>query len=459
MAQKSLFIGGKIKKMRRDRNINQKTLADSLGISASYLNLIERNRRGLTVTLLLKLAELFEVDIKELNKQSDVHIVSDLMELFGDGLFSDFDLTNKDIEDLAIENPEIGKAFIRLYDNYKSNAENASDFKSAKAPTGISPSGAEKISVQMSDQISDFLQNHNNFFPSLEIAAERIRSEIETINEGLFQNLKTFASNAFGLKTSFDDLPDNKPYIYSAIENTLKLSKKIDAETCTFQLARFVGLLAAEQEIDTIIEDADFEDESVGGHLKPVLCRYIAASIMMPYDEMLKLAKLHRYDIDVLCRQFKASFEQVCHRLTTLNKPGSKGIPFHFVRTDIAGNISKRYSNSGIQIPRYGGACPRWNIFTAFMQPGRINVQLSEMPDGQVYFCIARSITKGSGRFGEPMRHFSIGLGCKYIHAKSLVYSDAIGLKNASQVIPVGVSCRICPREACSERAYPYSIS
>lgn len=467
MTSQTLFIGGKIKKLRRARNINQKTLAGDLGISPSYLNLIERNRRGLTVALLLKISELFALDFSELSRKDDVHLASDLMELFGDGLFSDFDLTNKDIQDLAVENPEIGKAFIRLYDSFKSgNKQQPVGSNSKKIPNSsqvqshnLSSQKTEQLSEYMSDIISDFLQNNNNYFPTLEKAAIRIRSDTDLAGEDLFQDLKTFGLNAFGLQLRFSDLVKDKPYVFLKDTNTLTISNYLALNSQLFHLARCIGQLSAQHEINKIIETASFENEGINIYLESVLGRYIGASIMMPYDDVLRMARKTRYDVDILCRYFNASFEQICHRLTTLQKPGAKGIPFHFIRTDIAGNISKRFSSSGIQISRYGGACPRWNIYTAFMQPGQINVQISEMPDGQVYFCIARSITKGLRRFGAPLRHFSIGLGCKYIHAKSLVYSDAIDLKNSTQVIPIGVNCRICPRADCSERAFPLSLS
>ncbi|VAW22486.1 Transcriptional regulator, Xre family, partial [hydrothermal vent metagenome] len=163
----------------------------------------------------------------------------------------------------------------------------------------------------------------------------------------------------------------------------------------------------------------------------------------------------HRYDVERIARQFNASFEQVCHRMTTLQRPGAAGLPLHLVRTDIAGNISKRFSMSGIHIPRHSGACPRWNVYGAFLQPGRINVQLSQMPDGEIYFCIARSFEKGGFRHNAQRRHFSIGLGCHISHAARMIYSDGIDLSNTTQIVPIGVGCRICPRMACEQRAHP----
>jgi predicted transcriptional regulator len=186
-----------------------------------------------------------------------------------------------------------------------------------------------------------------------------------------------------------------------------------------------------------------------------VLAAYFAAALIMPYGPFHRACRDYRYDIERLGRRFGASFEQVAHRMTTLQRPGALGIPLHLVRTDIAGNISKRFSLSGIHIPRHSGACPRWNVYTAFLNPDRINVQISQMPDGERYFCIARAFSKGDYRYNAPLRHFSIGLGCSILYAKEMIYADGIDLNNPGQIIPVGVGCRICPRMECGQRAHP----
>ena len=175
----------------------------------------------------------------------------------------------------------------------------------------------------------------------------------------------------------------------------------------------------------------------------------------MPYEPFFGACRDTRYDIERLGRRFRMSFEQVCHRMTTLQRPGLSGIPLHLVRTDIAGNISKRFSLSGIHIPRHSGACPRWNVYSAFLNPGQISVQLSQMPDGQRYFCIAKAITKGGYAHNAPRRHIAIGLGCHVTHAAGMIYADGVDLSAPAGAVPIGVGCRICPRRECGQRAHP----
>ncbi|MGL1922557.1 MAG: short-chain fatty acyl-CoA regulator family protein [Hyphomicrobiales bacterium] len=458
MSKESLFIGSKLKKLRRDKKMNQKNLALELGISPSYLNLIERNRRGLTANLLLKLSDVLDVEVSELNQNTDVQLNHDLNELLAQDMFSDFGITNQDIDDLTNENPQIGRAMIRLFDKYKMRQKQNQKLTSQYINNGGQDTSTDQTNFEndaspeyIAELVSDFIQDQSNFFPTLEKAAERVRQDVDLMGEGLLHGLKAFTMNSFALRVKVSDLPNDEGHIFDKEMGILTISSFSNSQSQVFCVAEHTGLYAAQHEIDDIIEDANFEDERINNYLELVLARYFAASILMPYDRFLARAKETRYDIDLLCHYFDVSFEQVCHRLTSMQKPGSKAVPFHFVRTDIAGHISKRFSLSGIKIPRYGTACPRWNIYAAFMQPGRINVQMSKTPDGETYFCIARTISKGVRRFGEPLRHFSVGLGCKSIHAKHMVYSDSIDLKDTSQIVQIGATCPVCQRYDCKE--------
>ena len=222
-----------------------------------------------------------------------------------------------------------------------------------------------------------------------------------------------------------------------------------------FHLAYHIGFLEGEEEIDNIININKISSPDVINLLKISLLNYLASAILMPYDEFLITAKNYRYDVELIMHHFAASFEQVTHRLTNLQKPGNEGIPFHFLKTDNAGNVSKRFSLSGIHIPRHGGACPRWNVYSAFSSPGKINTQISRMPDGKVYFCIARAFEKGIEKYGAIKSFVSIGLGCDMIYAKELTYADGMDLGNKKLETPIGISCRICPRTDCEQRAFP----
>ncbi|MEM1400340.1 MAG: short-chain fatty acyl-CoA regulator family protein, partial [Pseudomonadota bacterium] len=424
--------------------------AEAIGISASYLNLIEHNRRKITVPLLFKIAGYFRIEPGELADGDDGRLVGDLMELFGDDLFVDSDLTNQEIRDLAFSNPVAARAVLRLFDKYREMSR-----------PGGTPSitgegrGEDELYHGAPDAVSDFIQERSNYFPQLEEAAERVRHDIDHAGGGFEQGLRAYFLNVFGVECRRASLPRGMGRRVSDDGRLLEISELLPPETAIFSIAHEVGLRAADQEISAFIEESTLPDLDASALARTALGDYFAAALAMPYQRFLELCEAYRYDVDRIALGFSASFEQVCHRMTTLQRPGAQGIPLHLVRTDIAGNISKRFSLSGIHIPRHSGACPRWNVYSAFLQPGRINVQLSQMPEGETYFCIARSFEKGGHRHNAPRRHLSIGLGCSISDARRMVYSDGIDLTNSAHIVPIGVGCRICPRLECEQRAHP----
>jgi hypothetical protein len=228
----------------------------------------------------------------------------------------------------------------------------------------------------------------------------------------------------------------------------------------TFQLAHQIAFLGYRREIEQAVSGGKFSSPEADQLAASALANYFAAAVMSPYARFLDAARATRYDIATLQHRFGLSFEQVCHRLTTLQRPGQEGVPFHLIRVDIAGNISKRFSLSGIHIARFGAACPRWNVYDAFATPGMIRVQVSRMPDGAAFFCIARTLSaagRATIRGGLPQRAgtLSIGLGTGIAHAREIVYADGLHLDDPQIVTPIGVSCRTCPRADCSDRAMP----
>lgn len=444
MPHSNLQIGGRIKRLRRQKKVSQSALAEALGISASYLNLLEHNRRRVTVPLLFKAASYFGVQPGELAESEEPRLAGDLMEIFGDNLFADCDLTNQDVADLATSNPAVGRAVLRLYDRYRS-------LGSSSAATSTHVHTGDPVAT---DAVSDFLQANANHFPVLEEEAERARADIDAASDSFEHGLRTYLHNVFGLQWRLAALPAGTARRVDAAQGLILTAELLPAETAAFTVAQHLGRIGVGATIDRIVEQACLPAEA-----EPVarnaLTSYFAAALMMPYDAFLAACKDTRYDIERIGRRFRTSFEQVCHRMTTLQRLGRSGVPLHLVRTDIAGNISKRFSLSGIHIPRLSGACPRWNVYGAFFHPERINVQLSQMPDGQRFFCIAKAVTKGGYRHNEPRRHLSIGLGCHVAFANELVYSDGVDVSNPELIVPIGVGCRICPRMGCAQRAHP----
>jgi XRE family transcriptional regulator, fatty acid utilization regulator len=187
------------------------------------------------------------------------------------------------------------------------------------------------------------------------------------------------------------------------------------------------------------------------------LANYAAGALLMPYIRFRESARELRHDIDRLARRFGVSFEQACHRLSTLQRPGAEGIPFYFCRVDMAGNITKRHSATRLQFARFGGACPLWIVHEAVAIPDRIVVQHAETPDGVRYVAMAKGLVKPSGSFTRSPRRYAVALGCEAEHAADFVYADELGVlgDRAAPPTPIGISCRICPRSDCDQRAFP----
>jgi predicted transcriptional regulator len=242
---------------------------------------------------------------------------------------------------------------------------------------------------------------------------------------------------------------------FDPARKVLALSEVLRRGSRNFQLAFQIGVLDAGAALDARATDPLLTSPESRALSRVALANYFAAAVLMPYDAFLEAARLERYDIELLGHRFRAGFEQVAHRLTTLRRPGAEGVPFHMLRIDIAGNISKHFSASGLRFARYGGACPRWNVFAAFLTPGMIRTQLQQMPDGATYFWVARTVRKEGGGYHAPRTVHALALGCEVEHARKLVYADGFDLASREAVVPVGLTCRLCERMDCEQRAFP----
>jgi predicted transcriptional regulator len=242
---------------------------------------------------------------------------------------------------------------------------------------------------------------------------------------------------------------------FDPAQRRLVVSEMLPPASRLFRLVKSIAASDYDAAVDQCVADDVIVGDAARRLCRDALAKYVAGAVMLPYDAVLEAAQEVRYDIDLLRSRFQASFEQVCHRLTTLQRPGAGGIPLHFVRTDIAGNISKRFSLSGFRIARFGGACPRLNLHAAFMAPGRIGRQIGRMPDGSSFFTFARTVSKPASGAGQSQRHFAIAIGCAVGDAPGLAYSDGIDLASDASVTPIGVTCRLCDRLDCGQRAHP----
>ena len=453
MSQLDLKIGPKIKAFRRQLGLQANRLAEDLGISPSYLNLIEGGKRKIDGDLLLKVCEKLKIQLSDLTTKSDLNLANNISELLDDELFEDLDILGPEVQDLVNTNPKIARALIKLGDNFKQK-----DHEMINKVENLSGKIIDKRKTSFPGEvISDFLQENKNYFPKLEEFANDVFNKIQKNNRTRYIALCEYLKSKYSIIVK-DVIPEEgKPFskIYDKKKKVLLLSDYNSLETKKLYAAAQIAQEGAINEINEYLSKFTFPSEESKKLTQVALLNYCGAAILMPYKLFHTECKKLKYDLELLQNTFATSFEQVAHRVTCLQDPKLPGIPFHMLRVDIAGNISKRFSLSGIEIPRYGGACPRWNVYSAFTRPGVIQAAVSKMTNGEKYVCIARTVAKGVGRFGQSKSILSIGLGCDAKYAKEFIYTENIDISDKKTEIPIGVSCRTCDRLDCSQRAFP----
>ena len=453
MSQLDLKIGPKIKAFRRQLGLQANKLAEELEISPSYLNLIESGKRKIDGDLLLKVCEKLNIQLSDLTTKSDINLENTISEILDDKLFEDLDILGPEVKDLVGTNPKIGRALVRLGDILKKKDHELIN-KIEKLSGKIVDNRKNSFPGEV---ISDFLQENKNYFPKLEEFANKVFEKIQVNNRTRYIALCEYLKKEYSI-TVKDTIPeDGKPFskIFNKKKKELLLSDYSSLETKKLHAASQIAQEGASKEISQYLSNFNFPSEESKRLTQVALLNYCGAAILMPYKLFHSECKKLKYDLELLQNTFATSFEQVAHRVTCLQDPKLPGIPFHMLRTDIAGNISKRFSLSGIEIPRYGGACPRWNVYSAFTRPGVIQAAVSKMTNGEKYVCIARTVEKGVGRYGLSKSILSIGLGCEAKYAKQFVYTENLDISDKKTEIPIGVSCRTCDRLDCSQRAFP----
>lgn len=445
MTDQKLFLGHRLRRLRRERELSQTAMAASLGISPSYLNHLERNQRPVTAGLLLKLANLYAVDILSFASPGGHKTGPDeLSEIFGDTMLRDLGVPRYELVELAHNAPSVAEGIARLYAALK---------ETEKLPALAEPDDARSL-VTPENWVRDYIQQHRNHYPELEDAAETLGGALSdplSVAEPLRRRLK----EAWGITAQVvpQAVLGNLSQTYDSERRIFLISSQLRAENRTFALAYQLALSEFAGLLDRMVVDAAPPDEGIAQLLRMSLANYAAGAIMMPYGKFLRSAEEMRYSIDRLCGEYGANVEQVAHRLTTLTRRGASGVPFFMLRVDPAGNISKRYAGDRFPFSRFGGTCPRWNLHAAFQAAGQVVTQLIETPDGHRYFTVARTIER-------PIKAdlagglLAIGLGCDIDHAHKLHCAEGIDLQNAP-VTPVGPACSICPRMDCAYRATP----
>ncbi len=461
------FMGVRLRTLREQRGLTQAALAQRLALSPSYVNQLENNQRPLSVAVLLRLQAELGADLQFFSEDEEARLMAQLRDALAEGAGPE-PVPQAELQALAQQMPRLAHRLLDLHrqaGDARDRLALLADRLGDPTPSGLAP-------PQPHEEVRDFFYAHHNHMAELDEAAEARHAALagEAAQDAggsaapgpatggvLAARLEAHLRRAHGVATLTAPAGAEEGSLrrFDRAAGVLRLDAALSPGRRAFQLATQVAHLEAAAAIDRLVDSAAFASAEARALARIGLASYYAGALVLPYRPFLAAAEAARYDIELLARRFEVSFETVCHRLSTLQRPQARGVPFFFVRVDRAGNISKRQSATDFHFSRTGGSCPLWNVYEAFAQPGRISTQLATMPDGRTYLWVARTVLRQAGGYGSPRRLFAIGIGCDLQHASRLVYAQGLDLADLAAATPIGPGCKVCERRGCGQRAFP----
>lgn len=444
MGSHKIFAGAALRETRTRHDLTQRVFADRLGVSLPYLSQMENNHRPVSAGVLLRLASEFGVDVGAMAAGDAERMVIDMAEALADPLF-DSAPPLADLRLAAANAPALARAFLDLYRAHRSGQDRLAALDEALGATGQNALGSPW------EEVRDFFHYCDNYIDAVDRAAERFACPDGNRADPMARAIAGLAQR--GITVSEGELDPAAVYLRQG--NHVTLNSAARPASRVFQLLNLVARETRGDLLEATLDLARFRSQTARDIARLGLANYFAGAALLPYRSFLAAARAERHDLERLASLFGASLEQVGHRLSTMQRPGDRGVPFFFVRVDQAGTITKRHSATRLQFARFGGACPLWNVHQAFETPGRFLRQLAQTPDGARYLCVSRQISTESGSFHAPTRRFAICIGCEVAQARGMVYADGLDIANPQAYEQIGISCRICPRPGCHQRSVP----
>ncbi|WP_319453420.1 MULTISPECIES: acetate metabolism transcriptional regulator RamB [unclassified Mycobacterium] len=444
------FVGSRVRQLRSERGFSQAALAQKLDISPSYLNQIEHDVRPLTVAVLLRITEVFGVDATFFASQDDTRLVAELREVTMDRDIG-VDVDQSELADVVSAHPNLAKALVNLHRRYRLTTAQL-----AAATEGRFSDGSGSGSITMPhEEVRDYFYERQNYLHELDTAAEELTIRMRMHRAELARDLSNRLISVHDVRiVTRIDPGDTVLHRFDPETKTLQIGGHLSSGQYVFKLATELAYLEFGDLIDGLVDDGNFTSDESRTLARLGLANYFAAATILPYGQFHDVAENFRYDVERLSAFYSVSYETIAHRLSTLQRPSMRGVPLSFVRVDRAGNMSKRQSATGFHFSSSGGTCPLWNVYETFANPGKIGVQIAQMPDGRHYMWVARTVERRASRYGQPGKTFAIGLGCELRHANRLVYSEGLDL-SGEVATPIGAGCRVCERDNCPQRAFP----
>ncbi len=455
-------MGRRLRELRLERELQQGEVARRLGVSAAYLSLIEKGKRSVQLPLLLSALEIYGVGMEPfMESLGEPRVDEGLARLLDEPLLRTLSLSREDLASLSVE-PRVATtitALFNLYKNTRGQLDHLVADLARRERDEPRADGGVGFDYSPFDEVTDFLESHGNYFATLEERADRFRAEANLPDRVTTAELVRTLRDTLDIDVELVDGDAASSVIrrFDPERRRLRISVDVPAHRRKFQLAHTIGLgLLDAEDLHAIVGEPAVRHSETEPLLQIHLANYLAGALLLPYGPFFEQVTRTRYDVERLLTIFNSSYETVAHRLCNLGDPDRRGVPFHFLRVDVAGNISKRYSATGLKFPHGTGSCPKWVVHGAFMTPHVIHRQYSVFPDGSRYFCFARvqaEPARGSLALGTV---YSIGLGTHADHAEHLAYADDMPFVDPVKMsVPVGTTCRFCERTDCNQRAAP----
>lgn len=450
-ARRRHFVGARLRALRIREGLGQAAMAARLDLSISYLSQLENDDRPLTPAVIARLAAAFPLDWRIFDADDGDRRAAALREAIADPLFGSAPPAADALHRAATQQPLLTERFMTLHAAYR-RAEERLQIIDDAISSGVQ--GSERLPWE---EVRDWFHEAGNYIDPIDRAAEALAAELgASASEPALAEAAIVARlverHGIRLVPPSDDAPLRR---LDRAAGTLAIDRALPPESRRFMLALQLAAIELDGPIGAVAGSARLRSEVAQNILASGLANYAAGALLMPYEAFRATARAMRHDIDRLRQGFGVSFEQACHRLSTLQRPGARGIPFFFCRVDMAGNITKRHSATRLQFARFGGACPLWIVHEAVAIPDRILVQLAETPDGVRYVSMAKGLVKPSGSYARAPRRYAVALGCEAEHAAEFIYADGLDIASTTAATPIGISCRLCPREDCDQRAFP----
>lgn len=443
------FIGPRLRRLRVDQGQTQAEMGKALGISTSYVNLLEKNERSVSVRVFLRLMEAYGVDWRDLSQDGSTTQLSDIRSALQNPIFETGRPDLPQLRAAITHSPDFADSFLRLHRAYLAVSDQLLSIAgTADGTNAVLPASPES-------NVHNLFRKHNNHFPELEAAAEAFWGGTAIPTDEVYAALKLRLKDQLGLTVRVvptTEMP-NTLREYDEARREVRLSEAMDHPNRVFQLVHVAALIEQRDVLKELLTQSKLQDLRSRGRYRVELANYFAAAVLMPYRAFLSEAKASKYDFDHLAARFGVSFEQACHRSTTLQRPGAKGVPFFFLRVDKAGNVTKRFNATGFHLAEYGGACPRLDVHTSFRSPGRILPQFVELPDSSQFFVFSRTVDRPTfTRHSQDVR-LAVAMGCSLEHVDQIGYAEDLSVV-AARMTKVGINCRVCPRMECDQRAH-----